>query len=196
MVYFSDNAHLSWVRDSAMWLDECLQRKCCHQIRPSITASGCPGTRLANSAALPRCSRIPSLPQRCPVACPSSCPVCWARAAPSFFTSLSAAVRRMERRIIVFQQVSSSSSPVDRARALAIFFTSRTARSSQLNVVFIVLQSTKIHLISGLKYVNVVSLIWIRNSQEHFSRKYLTFDSPSHILQTNPCPTYMGATMS
>ena len=53
-------------------------------------APGKAGTRLPRIAALPRWRRIPSLPQRWEVASDSSCPVCLARAAASFFTSLSA----------------------------------------------------------------------------------------------------------
>ena len=45
---------------------------------------------LPRMAALPRWSRMPILLQRWEMASPSSCPMCLARAAPSFFTSLPA----------------------------------------------------------------------------------------------------------
>ena len=47
-------------------------------------------TKLPRMAALPRWSRMPILLQRWEMASPSSCPMCLARAAPSFFTSLPA----------------------------------------------------------------------------------------------------------
>ena len=57
------------------------------QATPSIWGGGKAGTLFPKIAALPLCSKIPSLPQRCRTASPSSSPVCLASALPSFTTS-------------------------------------------------------------------------------------------------------------
>ena len=62
-----------------------------YSITPLTSGAGNEGTRFPNIAALPLCRRIPRRPHRWWTASPSSWPVCLARAAPSFLTSLSAA---------------------------------------------------------------------------------------------------------
>ena len=60
------------------------------QYLPSIAGAGKSGTRFANIAEFPCCSRMASLPQRCLTASSSSCPDWQASAAPSLFTTLTA----------------------------------------------------------------------------------------------------------
>ena len=64
-----------------LWGSQCL---------PSIAGAGKSGTRFANMAAFPRCSKMASLPHRCLTASSSFCPDWRASAAPSLSTSVTA----------------------------------------------------------------------------------------------------------